>query len=97
MITRSPNVGGGGVERRQFEVPRIARSPKTGGTFCATIFQIFLFLFFWFGLGVFLDLYGVNRPVNEHLSAQGRPDGSKGRAPLFLVFEQNLNPSSWSI
>jgi hypothetical protein len=38
----------------------------------------------------------VNWLVTEHLSIQGRPD-SRWRALLFLVFKQNLNPSSWCI
>jgi len=42
------------------------------------------------------NLSRVNRPVTEHLGAQGRPD-PRGGLCCFLVSKQNLNTSYWCI
>jgi len=41
----------------------------------------------------------VDLSMTKHLSVQGKldPRGGLGRAQLFLVFKQNLNPSYWCI
>jgi hypothetical protein len=42
------------------------------------------------------EWYRGEQPISDPLKAQGKLD-FKGRAPLFLMSKQNLNPSYWHI
>jgi hypothetical protein len=90
-------------DNRQNPKP-IIHIPLTRSTittfFCIPVmsYWVYYFIFFKICFWHFIWIhYRVNWPVTEHLSVCSGQAGSMGRAMLFLVFKQNLNPSYWHI